>query len=115
MLDLYRNIKKFRQLNSWSQSELAKRIGYSDKSMIAKIENGAVDLPLHKIHDFAEVFGVTPMALMGWDDPEEDAAIETAASLINNDDALLNRLIAAYNAMDDKKRTLLVELAENMK
>lgn len=115
MLDLYRNIKKYRQLNQWSQSELAKRIGYSDKSMIAKIENGLVDLPLHKIHDFASVFGVSPMELMGWSEPENDFSIDAAASLINEDDPLLQRLVEAYEAMDEKKRELLVNLAESMK
>lgn len=66
MLELYENIKRLRQLNGWSQTELALKVGYSDKSMISKIEKGAVDLAQTQIVRFAEVFGVTPSDLMGW-------------------------------------------------
>ena len=44
MLKLYENIKENRVAKGWSQSELARRVGYSDKSMISKIEKGVVDL-----------------------------------------------------------------------
>lgn len=72
MLDLYKNIKKERMTKGWSQTELAKRVGYSDKSMIAKIEAGKVDLPQTKIRAFANVFGVTESALMGWQEQIND-------------------------------------------
>lgn len=64
MLELYRNIKKFRKLNSWSQEELALKVGYTDRSIIAKIENGKIDLPLSKIQQFANVFGISVTELM---------------------------------------------------
>lgn len=67
MLDLYTNIKLKRLENGWTQSELAKKMGYSDKSMIAKIENGKVDLPQSKIKSFADVLGCSVSDLMGWD------------------------------------------------
>jgi transcriptional regulator with XRE-family HTH domain len=66
-LELYANIKKFRRQNGWSQEELAKRAGYTDRSSIAKIEKGQFDLPQSKILLFAEIFGVTPSELMGDD------------------------------------------------
>lgn len=115
MLDLYKNIRTRRKELKMTQTELALKVGYTNKSSVASVEKGVVDLPLHKIHDFANALQTTPMALMGWDEPEADDAIEAAASLINNDDPLLNRLITAYNGMDDQKRELLVQLAENMK
>ena len=68
MLDLYKRIKSERMDKGWTQSELARRMGYSDKSMIAKIENGKVDLPQSKIEAFAEIFGCTVSYLMGWED-----------------------------------------------
>lgn len=70
MLDLYRNIKNERIKNGWNQTDLARKVGYSDKSMIAKIEAGKVDLPQTKIRAFAKVFGVTESYLMGWYDEE---------------------------------------------
>ena len=48
-----------------TQDELAKLTGYTDRSSIAKIERGAVDLPQSKIILFAKALGVTAGALMG--------------------------------------------------
>lgn len=73
MLELYKNIKNERLKNGWNQSELAKRVGYSDKSMIAKIEAGKVDLPQTKIRAFAQVFNVTESYLMGWEFTSEES------------------------------------------
>lgn len=68
MLKLYENIKALRLAAKMSQSELARRTGYKDRSAIAKIETGHIDLPQSKIQQFADVFGVTPGQLMGWDE-----------------------------------------------
>lgn len=68
MLELYTNIKKKRQSLNLTQTELAKKLGYADKSMIAKIEKGQVDLPQSKIVAFAKALNTTPSDLMGWDD-----------------------------------------------
>lgn len=65
MLELYRNIKKYRQQLGMSQDELAKKAGYTDRSSIAKIEKGLVDLPQSKIIQFAEIFGIDPGDLLG--------------------------------------------------
>lgn len=67
MYELYQNIKRYRLLKEWSQEELARRIGYADKSMISRIESGKVDLSQSQILKFAEVFGVTASDLMGND------------------------------------------------
>lgn len=65
MLQLYINIKKRRLELDMTQSDLAQRMGYADKSMIAKIEKGTVDLPQSKIIAFAEALKTTPGELMG--------------------------------------------------
>lgn len=65
MLELYKNIKERRLELGLTQSELARSLGYADKSMIAKIEKGSVDLPLSKIELFAEALNTTPSQLMG--------------------------------------------------
>ncbi len=67
MLDLYINIKEKRKKLGLTQSELAKKLGYADKSMIAKIEQGKVDLPQSKIIAFAKALNTTPSELMGYD------------------------------------------------
>ena len=67
MLELYKNIKTRRQQLKMTQTDLALKMGYADKSMIAKIEKGNVDLPQSKILAFANVLETTPGELMGWD------------------------------------------------
>lgn len=76
MLELYRNIKKFRNAAGMTQGELAERLGYTDRSSIAKIEKGIVDLPQSKIRQIADVFGVAPGILMGYED-NPDSYMET--------------------------------------
>lgn len=66
MLTLYENIKKLRQSLGLTQQELAERMGYSDKSMIAKIENGKIDISQSKIIAFAKALNTTTAYLMGW-------------------------------------------------
>lgn len=73
MLKLYENIKENRMAKGWSQAELARRVGYSDKSMISKIEKGVIDLSQSQIKKFADVFGVSMADLFG---TVEDALIE---------------------------------------
>lgn len=64
--NLYENIKALRLARGWSQQQLAEIVGYGDRSSIAKIESGKVDLSRSKIADFAKAFDVTPAYLMGW-------------------------------------------------
>ena len=67
MLQLYKNIKKRRLELQLTQTDLATKLGYADKSMIAKIEKGLVDLPQSKILAFADVLQTSPSDLMGWE------------------------------------------------
>lgn len=69
MYELYANIREFRQELNLSQSELAAKTGYGDRSSIAKIEQGKIDLPISKIPVFAKALQVTITQLMGntWD------------------------------------------------
>lgn len=67
MLELYTNIKKARLDAGMTQAELAKRAGYTDRSSIAKIEKGMIDIPQSKIEIIAEALGVSARDLMGYD------------------------------------------------
>lgn len=71
MIALYTNIKNERIAKGLSQEELARKVGYADKTMISRIENGKIDLSQSKIEEFAQVLGVTPGYLMGWNVPKE--------------------------------------------
>ena len=69
-METHENIKRLRENLGLSQESLAAKVGYKDRSSIAKIEAGLVDLPTSKIAAFASALGVSPAQLMGIsDDP----------------------------------------------
>lgn len=71
MLKLYSNIKRLREERGLSQDSLAKLTGYTDRSSIAKIEKGLVDLQQSKIELFAKALGTSAKDLVGWEDDEK--------------------------------------------
>ena len=80
MLPLYENIKKYRKEHRWTQEELAAKVGYTHRSSIGKIEKGEVDISQSKIKAFADVFGVTPQQLMGYDQDDVIIQVQTKPS-----------------------------------
>lgn len=89
MSDLYNNIKIRRKALGLSQEELAKKMGYTSRSTIAKIESGRNDIPQSKIKAFAEALDTTPTVLLGLskDEPQDTDALSqkiiTLASGLN--------------------------------
>ena len=79
MLELYERIKERRQALGISQQELAELTGYTDRSSIAKIEKGSVDLTQSRIAAFASALKTTPAYLMGWEDAS--AAVSPEGSM----------------------------------
>lgn len=104
-------IKALRLERGWSQHELAMRAGYADKSAISYIESGRTDLNQSKIALFAEVFGVSPRHLMGWDIQPEDAGA-TAAMVLKNPGAY--KLVTDYFSLDAPDRFLVEQLAASL-
>lgn len=86
MLELYKNIKRLREEQKLSQDVLAKLTGYTDRSSIAKIEKGLVDLQQSKIELFAKALGTTVQELMGWD--KLSAQDDTCFSFRIKDDSM---------------------------
>lgn len=75
-IELGKRIKERREHLKLSQEQLAKKMGYKDKSAISKIESGQRDLNQAKIQKFADVLLTTTSYLMGWvDDPRNYAEI----------------------------------------
>jgi len=74
-MNLYSRIKKRREELGMSQDELAVRLGYKDRSTIAKIEAGVNDITQSKIKSFADALETTTAWLMGWEDTAESIKI----------------------------------------
>lgn len=71
-MNLYKNIRNRRVELGMSQECLSMKVGYSDKSMISKIEKGIVDLPVSMIEPIADALQITPSELMEWDNDDID-------------------------------------------
>ena len=72
-------IRKARLEKGLSQAELAELLGYKSRSSINKIEVEGRDIPRSSIVKFAQVLGVTPSYLMGW---EEEASEPDALEVL---------------------------------
>lgn len=92
MEPLYIKIKETRKARGLTQQQLAERVGYTDRSTVARIEAGEIDLPQSKIIQFAEALGVSPRYLMGW----------------SSEDSTTDSLMAEIKTLpDDSKKHLL--------
>ena len=125
MNKLYENIKNRRIALGMTQSELAEKMGYTNRSSIAKIENGAVDLSQSKIIQFAKVLETTPSELMGeveYTDvrtdghtPEyyDDATVQRVTEAMrNNPDSRI--VFDAVSTMTPEDLTIIAKLVEKM-
>jgi transcriptional regulator with XRE-family HTH domain len=120
MLKLYENIRLYRKRAKMTQDELARLAGYTDRSSIAKIEKGLVDLAQSKIEQFASIFGVSAGELMGWDQvPAEELQDmgALAAQVIMDLDAM--EMMRKYMCLGESDRhtvrVLVDTLAEKTK
>ena len=90
---IYQRIKHRRQELGMSQEELAKKIGYSHKTAVCKIEAGQRKLKEDVIVKLASALDTTPAYLMGWDNEDDDATLAA-------------RLLYRYRALDDLDQEL---------
>ena len=71
MEELYRRIRERRRELGLTQQQLAEELAY-ERSSIAKIEKGEVDLPLSKIQAFSRVLSLPAAELLGLDAADRD-------------------------------------------
>jgi len=102
MKTMYERIRDLRIERNMSQEDLAKVMGYRDRSMITKIEGGKVDISQKKIVAFAEALGTTPRYLMDGDEVEEELGVAS------EDQQILFRL--ARNAKPEAIRAAVAVL-----
>ena len=61
----------------WSQQDLAKAAGYSDKTAISKIEHAGNEITLKQVKRIAKAMKVDPEELMGWPENRIDVSRAT--------------------------------------
>lgn len=74
-MTLGERIKARRKEIGMTQTELANKTGYADKSAISKIEKGLIELGQKGIVTFANALDTTPAFLMGWLDDEDGGIV----------------------------------------
>ena len=108
-MTLYDRIRQLRIQAGMSQDDLARAMGYKDRSMITKIESGKVDISQKKIIAFARVLNTTPGYLMGWteeppDDSVSDVPLTSEARIISG----------GVNKMPPEKRAQAVKILQTV-
>lgn len=81
MAHIGKRIRDKRESLGISQEELAKKLGYKNKSSIAKIEAGVNDIVQSKVIDFAKALNTSVAYLMGWkenDEQKENISVSNA-------------------------------------
>ncbi len=65
MKTIPQRIRTLRQRQGMTQEALARRLGYTDRSSIAKLEAGRVDISQSKLLQLAEIFQIPVQELLG--------------------------------------------------
>lgn len=109
-----------------SQSELAKKAGYSDKSAISKLEHSENDITLKQVKRIADALDVSPSFLIGWEtslvdylvddptlSPTEKIMIELESLYIRND--LYKDLLKAAEGNSPENIQLAIDMLIRLK
>jgi transcriptional regulator with XRE-family HTH domain len=69
--NLATNLKNARKKKGYTQGELAEKVGITQQA-IAKYERGLVtNMPVERLQAIADVLGVNPVDLMGWEEKQQ--------------------------------------------
>ena len=97
-------IKQVREALGMTQAELARRMGYSARSTINRIENGSQAFPMKKLDKFAQVLDVTPAYLAGFtekDIPEGLNKEYYIDYILDSDNPEFKALVEMQSSSDD--------------
>lgn len=96
--EIIRNLRVKRGL---SQEELARSLGYTDRSSIAKIEAGKVDLNQSKLEKLAQIFCVTVSYLLGAEERSSHGRIPVLGTIACGAPILAQEHIDGYVALPE--------------
>ena len=112
-------IKRRRMELGMSQETLAKKIGYSSRSSINKIELDVQQLRQSKIKAIATALNTTTSYIMGWDEKEPEVAkvdvfISEMKDITSDADEATKRAILdyAYFALERQKKGGIAHVTE---
>ena len=96
-----KNLKRLRMEKGLSQEELARALGFKNRSSINKIEIGRSNIPTDKIQKTAEVLGVSPLVLFQIDGEEIKGMIDELSLVDKEDMEAIKAAREAHGSMPD--------------
>lgn len=94
-------IRDLRVKRGLSQEELARALGYTDRSSVAKIEAGKVDLSQSRLEKLAQIFCVTVSHLLGTEERSPDGRIPVLGTIACGAPILAQEHIDGYVALPE--------------
>lgn len=123
-MEWFERIKMLRKQRGWSQDTLAQKAGYTDRSMISKIEKGCVDLQRSQLIKFADIFDVSPSWLLGSVEVQQykdgngvlvmSVKAPEAPKVPDEKDEDLEELIEKYKQLDDEGKEMMHERLDSL-
>lgn len=92
-----------------SQLELAKRLGYTSRSSVSRVERGTLPLSKQSIAKWAVVLQTTPEYLLHLTDSVDGTVVVKTSY-----DSDLENLVKLYSKMNEKERKLLFDFADTL-
>lgn len=103
-----KRIKELREKNGMSQVDLADRINVS-KQTLYKYENDLItNIPSDKVEAAADILGVSPAYLMGWD--KQTNRLSAYLSITKHED----RLITEYRKLNNMGKVKILQTVQEM-
>lgn len=111
VLGIGKRIKERREELQLTQMDLAKRLGYTSKAAVCKVERGDDNITADRVSKFAKALNCSEAYLMGWDTNKEDAplteeekeALKTFRNLDEDSQRQLVLMLAFLKDQNNKK------------
>lgn len=116
MLEIYNNIRERRKQLGLTQQELATKVGYTDRSTIAKIEAGKIDIPQSTIVALAKALECSPGDLMGIPEEQTEFDIPTIIKAVDKlgNARRLKAYVEAYAKLNDLNKSIVDNLTNSL-
>lgn len=104
-MEVGERIKLRREELKMTQDELAKKVGYTSRSAVAKIESNANGMVQSKLILFANALQTTPAYLLGWDSNETQKKNDILSDIIlrlRSDDNFMELVKDLYDSTDEQ-------------